>query len=58
MPIAAALGLANCAKKLAKLEQRMVVKQLDRPRPFTVRGFPWQRTSKADYARGSLHSRV
>ena len=36
----------------------MMVKQLDRPTPFTVRGIRWQRANKADYARGALHSRV
>ena len=31
LPFAAALGLTNIAKKLAQTEQRMTVKQLDRP---------------------------
>ena len=38
VPFAAALGLTNTAKKVMKVEQRMMVKQLDRPTPFTVRG--------------------
>ena len=58
VPFAAALGLTNTAKRLAKTEQRMMVKQLDRPTPFTVRGIRWQRANKADYVRGALHSRV
>ena len=58
VPFAAALGLTNSAKRLAKIEQRMMVRQLDRPTPFTVRGIRWQRANKADYARGVLHSRV
>ena len=58
VPFAAALGLTNTAKKVMKVEQRMMVKQLDRPTPFTARGIRWQRANKADYARGALHSRV
>ena len=38
VPFAAALGLTNSAKRLAQIEQRMIVKQLARPTPFTVRG--------------------
>ena len=58
VPFAAALGLTNSAKKLAQIEQRMMVKQFDRPTPFTVRDIRGQRANKADYARGALHSRV
>jgi len=57
-PFAAALGLTNTAKRLAKTEQRMMVKQLDRPTPFTVRSIRWQKADKGDYARGRLHSEV
>ena len=57
VPFTAALGLTNSAKRLVQIEQRMMVKQLDRPTPFTVRGIRWQRANKADYARGRLHSR-
>ena len=35
-----------------------MVKQLDRPAPFTVRGIHWQWANEADYARGRLHSLV
>ena len=49
MPFAAALGLTNTAKKVMKVEQRMMVKQLDRPTPFTVKGVRWQGANKADF---------
>jgi hypothetical protein len=58
IPFAAALGLTNTAKELAEIEKRMMVKQLDRPTPFTLRGIRYQRANKADYATGRLHSRV
>ena len=35
MPFAAALGLSMTAKKVAKVEQRMMVRELDRPTPFS-----------------------
>ena len=46
------------AKKVAKVEQRMMVKKLDRPTPFTIKGFKWQGAKKADFKLGKLHSRV
>ena len=46
------------AKKVAKVEQRMMVKKLDRPTPFTIKGVKWQGAKKADYKLGKLHSRV
>ena len=52
IPFAAALGLTNTAKKVMKVEQRMMVKQLDRPTPFTVRGIRYQGARKADYKLG------
>ena len=58
MPFAAALGLSMTAKKVMKVEQRMMVKQLDRPTPFTVKGVRWQGANKADFKLGRLHSRV
>ena len=42
MPFAAALGLSMTAKKVAKVEQRMMVRELDRPTPFTIKGGRWQ----------------
>ena len=38
MPFAAALGLSMTAKKVAKVEQRMMVRKLVRPTPFTIKG--------------------
>ena len=58
MPFASALGLSMTAKKVAKVEQRMMVKQLDRPTPFTIKGVRWQGANKADFKLGRLHSRV
>jgi hypothetical protein len=58
MPFAAALGLSMTAKKVAKVEQRMMVKKLDRPTPFTIKGVKWQGAKKADFKLGKLHSRV
>jgi hypothetical protein len=58
IPFAAALGLSMTAKKVAKVEQRMMVKKLDRPTPFTIKGVKWQGAKKADYKLGKLHSRV
>ena len=49
MPFAAALGLSTTAKKVAKVEQRMMVCQLDRPTPFTIKGVRWQSASKNDF---------
>ena len=46
------------AKRLAQIGQRMMVKQLDRPCKFTLRGIRWQRANKVDCSRGTLHSRV
>ena len=36
----------------------MMLKQLDRLTPFTVRGVHWQGARKADFKLGRLHSRV
>lgn len=58
MPFAAALGLSMTAKKVMKVEQRMMVKQLDRPTPFSVKGVRWQGANKADFKLGRLHSRI
>ena len=58
MPFAAALGLSMTAKKVAKVEQRMMVRELDRPTPFTIKGVRWQGANKADFKTGRLHSRV
>ena len=38
MPFNAALGLSMTAKKVAKVEQRMMVRELDRPTLFTIKG--------------------
>ena len=38
MPFAAALGLSMTARKVAKVEQRMMVRELVRPTPFTIKG--------------------
>ena len=58
MPFAAALGLTMTAKKVAKVEQRMMVGELDRPTPFTIKGVRWQGANKSDFKTGRLHSRV
>ena len=58
VPFAAALGLSMTAKKVAKVEQRMMVRELDRPTPFTIKGVRWQGASKSDFKTGRLHSRV
>ena len=58
IPFAAALGLINTAKRLAEVERCMLVKQLDQPTPFTLRGKRFQRAIKGDYATGRLYSRV
>jgi len=58
MPFAVALGLSMTAKKVAKVEQRMMVRQLDRPTPFTIKGVRWQGASKNDFKTGRLRSRV
>ena len=58
MPFAAALRLSMTAKKVMRVEQRILVKQLDRPTPFTVKGVRWQGANKADFKLGRLHSRV
>ena len=52
MPFAAALGLTMTAKKVAKVEQRMMVHKLDRPTPFTIKGVRWQGASKNDFKTG------
>jgi hypothetical protein len=36
----------------------MMVKKLDRPTPFTIKGVKWQGAKKADFKLGKLHSRV
>jgi len=58
MPFAAALGLSMTAKKVAKVEQRMMVRQLDRPTLFTIKCVRWQGASKNDFKTGRLRSRV
>ena len=58
MPFAAALGLSMTAKKVAKVEQRMMVRELDRPTLFTIKGVRWQGASKNDFKTGRLRSRV
>ena len=58
MPFNAALGLTMTARKVAKVEQRMMVRKLDRPTPFTIKGVRWQGASKNDFKTGRLHSRV
>jgi hypothetical protein len=58
VPFAAALGLTMTAKKVVKVEQRMMVRQLDQPTPFTIKGVRWQGASKNDFKMGRLHSRV
>ena len=58
VPFAAALGLTMAAKKVAKVEQRMMVRKLDRPMPFTIKGVRWQGASKNDFKTGRLHSLV
>ena len=52
MPFAAALGLTMTAKKVAKVEQRMMVRQLDSPTPFTIKGVRWQDAKKSDFKNG------
>ena len=46
------------AKKVAKVEPRMMVRQLDRSTPFTIKGVRWQGANKSDFKTGRLHSRV
>jgi len=58
MPFNAALGLSMTAKKVAKVEQRMMVRELDRPTLFTIKGVRWQGASKNDFKTGRLRSRV
>ena len=58
MPFSAAPGLSMTAKKGAKVEQRMMVRELDRPTPFTIKGVRWQGASKNDFKTGRLRSRV
>ena len=41
-----------------QVEKGMMVKQLDRPTPFTVHGIRYQGSRKADYKLDRLHSRV
>jgi hypothetical protein len=36
----------------------MIVRELDRPTPFTIKGVRWQGASKNDFKTGRLHSRV
>ena len=54
MPFAAALGLSMTAKKVARVEQRMMVRKLDRPTPFTIKGVRWQGASKNDFKTGLM----
>ena len=58
MPFAAALGMTNTARNVAKFAQHMMVRQLDRPKTFTVMGIRWEGAKKADFNLGQLHSRV
>ena len=58
VPFAAALGLTMTAKKVAKVEQRMMVRQLDRPTPFTIKGVRWQGASKNDFKSEEFPQRV
>ena len=58
VPFAAVLGLTNAAKKVMKVDQRMIVRQWDRPTPFSVKGVRWLGANKADFKLGRLHSRV
>ena len=44
------------AKKVAKVEQRMMVRELDRPTLFTIKGVRWQGASKNNFKTGRLHS--
>ena len=46
IPYPAAVALINTAKKVMKVEQRLMVKQLDRPTLFTIRGIRYQPTRK------------
>jgi hypothetical protein len=52
VPFAVALGLTMTAKKVAKVEQSMMVRKLDRPTPFTIKGVRWERANKKDFATG------
>jgi len=58
VPFAAVLGLTNAAKKVMKVDQRMMVRQWDRPTPFSVKGVRWLGANKADFKLSRLHSRV
>ena len=57
MPFAAALGLTMTAKKVAKVEPRMMVRQLDRSTPFTIKGVRWQGANKSDFKTGRLNNK-
>ena len=50
LPFAAALSMT--AKRVAKVEQRMMVRQLDSPTPFTIKGVRWQDAKKSDFKNG------
>ena len=52
VPFDEARGLTLTAKKVAKVEQRMMVRKLDRPTPFTIKGVRWERANKIDFATG------
>ena len=52
MPFNAALGLSMTAKKVAKVEQRMMVRQLDSPTPFTIKDVRWLDAKKSDFKNG------
>ena len=58
VPFAAALGLTMTAKKAAKVEQRMMVRKLDRQTPFTIKGVKWQGASKNDFKSEEFPQRV
>jgi len=40
------------AKRVAKVEQRMMVCQLDSPTPFTIKDVRWQDAKKSDFKNG------
>ena len=58
IPFAVALGRSMTAKMVIKVKQRMMVKKLDRPTPFTIKSVKWQGAKKADFTLGRVHSRV
>ena len=46
------------SEESCQVEQRSMVRKLDRPTPFTIKGVRWQGASKNDFKTGRLHSRV